>query len=134
MNPVAFVATRHPADFCKVLPLVVLLDQVRVSFSKFRNLRTDRELAVRLPFIQFIVVLVEVFRRIPLCQFFQSGDDGVVIRAFLVDPGDHVFCRLLLLLVGKKDGGTVLSANVGALAIQRRWIVCVEKNIQKLIV
>lgn len=83
--------------------------------------------------VQFIVLLVVIFRRIEYVEWRDLGNDGSVERTALIQRLFVLqgFDSLLLRMI--EDSTAVLCAHVIALSVQRGWVVCLPKNFQQFL-
>ncbi len=90
----------------------------------------DDHHAVGLEAVVLEVLLVVLLRRVEGGQRGDLGDDGVLPQPLLGQGGDGLARDTLLLGRVEEDGGAVLGADVGALAVEGGGIVDREEDLK----
>lgn len=123
------VLTFHPSSF---ILCSLHLQAVGVAFAELIDLGANYGAAVGLIGIIEKVILVVTFGRIELVERHNLGDDRATVATVGLQFGDYLVGDALLLRRVKEDCRAVLRANIGALPVERGWIVGGEKDLQNL--
>ena len=102
--------------------------------AELGDLRRDHRHAIRLEGIVGEVFLVVILSHIELVELCHLGDDGLVPNVLLVQLLDELLCGGLLFVIVIKDGGTVLCAGIGSLAVERGGVVDPKEYVQDVLV
>ncbi len=82
--------------------------------------------------VLLVVLLVVILGGIKRARRDELGDDGLVVLAGFDERGLAVLGGLLFVVVAVENGGAVLGARVGELAVDRRGVDVVPEHVEQL--
>src|SRR5689334_10642887 len=115
-----------------LLAISRFFQSIKKRLPRLRDFRCDHDLAVRLIRVPRVVRLVILLSRIEDRKGNELSDDWIVPRLVLLELGDRVLGRLLLLRRVIQNHRSILRSDVVALSIERGRIVDREEDTQKI--
>ena len=112
----------------------LFLQHLQMMLAELGDLRRDHRLTIRLVGVVGEVFLVIIFGHVEFVELGHFGHDGLVPDVLVVQLLDGFLGNLLLFIVVIEDRGTILRADIIALAIHRGRIVDGKEDIQNILV